>query len=39
MFRPKRLYGFMLQSFLPVFFMTFFYLPFHRADAIFVEVR
>lgn len=24
MFRPKRLYGFMLQSFLPVFFMTFF---------------
>lgn len=24
MFRPKRLYGFILQSFLPVFFMTFF---------------
>ena len=24
MFRPKRLYGFMIQSFLPVFFMTFF---------------
>jgi len=32
----KRLYTFMLQRFLPLFMMTFFYLLVHRIDAIFV---